>query len=118
MSMVNRREGRVDIGKLIKVVVSRVVVELQLLGSHPWQMIPLFVIVGMEKGGTTCPTYEHHNEQNKKSVNENSSVGRNLNFVWVTLDHFFMVVFPMLCKTLPRTSAFALMSTLFNTLQP
>ena len=41
-----------------------VVVELQLLGSHPWQMIPLFVIVGMEKGGTTCPTYKHHNEQN------------------------------------------------------
>ena len=31
-----------------------------------------------------------------------------LNFVWVTLDHFFMVVFPMLCKTLPRTSAIAL----------
>jgi hypothetical protein len=68
----------VDIGRLIKVVVGRVVVELQLLGSRPWQMIPLFVIVGMAKGGTTCPTYEHHHEQNKKSANENSSVGKNL----------------------------------------
>jgi hypothetical protein len=59
-------------------VVGRVVVELQLLGSYHWQMIPLFVIVGMEKIGTTCPTYEHHNEQTKKFENANSSDGRNL----------------------------------------
>ena len=67
--VVHRRGQRVDIGRLIKFLVCRVnvrvnVIELQLMGSHPWQMIPLFVIVGMEKGGTTCPTYEHHNEQN------------------------------------------------------
>ena len=83
MSVVHRREGRVDIGRLIKFLVCRVIViELQLLGSRPWQMIPLFVIVGMEKGGTTCPTYRHHNRhhnaQNKKSGNANSSVGRIL----------------------------------------
>ena len=56
-----------------------IVDELQLLGSYPWQMIPFFVIVGMEEGyGTTGPTYAHHNQQNKKSVNANSCVGRNL----------------------------------------
>ena len=41
-------------------------------------MTPLFVIVGMEKIGTTCPTNKHHNAQNYKSENANSSVGRNL----------------------------------------
>jgi hypothetical protein len=92
MSMVHRRGGRVDIGRLIKVVVSRVVVELQLLGSHPWQMIPLFVLVGMEKGGTTCPTYEHHNEQNIKSVNDNSSVGGNLAPTYLSLSLLGVVV--------------------------
>ena len=66
MSMVvHRRGGRLDIGRLIKFLVCGVIVNaLRLLGSHPWQMTPLFVIVGMEKGGTTCLTYEHHNEQN------------------------------------------------------
>ena len=63
--VVHRRGGRLDIGRLIKFLVCGVVVNaLRLLGSHPWQMTPLFVIVGMEKGGTTCPTYEHHNDQN------------------------------------------------------
>ena len=66
MSMVHRREGRVYIGRLIKFLVCRVIViELQLLGSRPWQMIPLFVIVGMEKGGTTCPTWEHRDDEQK-----------------------------------------------------
>ena len=78
MTMVHRRGVRVDIGRFFKVVVGRVFVELQLFGSLPWQMIPLFIIVGMAKGGTTCPTYEHHNEQNIKSANDNSSVGGNL----------------------------------------
>jgi hypothetical protein len=42
-----------------------VVVKLQHLGGHPWQMIPLLVIVGIEEGyGTTGPTYEQHNQQN------------------------------------------------------
>ena len=81
-----------DIGRFFKVVVGRVVVELQLLGSHPWQMIPLFVLVGMEKGGTTCPTYEHHNEQNIKSANDNSSVGGNLAPTYLSLSLLGVVV--------------------------
>ena len=70
MSLVHRRGGRVDICRVV------VVVELRPLGNL--QTTHLFVIVGVEKGGTTCPTYEHHNEQNIKSANDNSSVGGNL----------------------------------------
>jgi hypothetical protein len=62
MSIVHRCGGKEDMKQFFKLLVCRVVVvELQLVGIQPWQMIPLFVIVGMEKGCTTNPKYKHHN---------------------------------------------------------